>query len=83
MPMGYLPFAALAAIHLSGPQGETARSAEGRLAVRLRERGVQSDPLAEAAAEARLMRATCVRAPADGPRERRGRHGAGVPWFHS
>jgi hypothetical protein len=25
MPMGYLPFAALAAIHLGGPQGETAR----------------------------------------------------------
>jgi hypothetical protein len=25
MPMGYLPFAALAAIHLDGPQGVTAR----------------------------------------------------------
>jgi hypothetical protein len=25
MPMGYLPFAALAAIHLGGPQGDTAR----------------------------------------------------------
>ena len=25
MPMGYLPFAALAAIHLGGPQGEPAR----------------------------------------------------------
>jgi hypothetical protein len=25
MPMGYLPFAALAAVHLGGPQGETAR----------------------------------------------------------
>ena len=25
MPMGYCPFAALAAIHLGGPQGETAR----------------------------------------------------------
>src|SRR6266446_2684589 len=27
MPMGYLPFAALAAIHLGGPQGVTARLA--------------------------------------------------------
>jgi hypothetical protein len=25
MPMGYLPFGALAAIHLGGPQGETAQ----------------------------------------------------------
>jgi len=54
------------------PQGETARAAGRRLAVRLRERRLQSDPVAEGAAEDGLMRATCVDArghrPHEGPR---------------
>src|SRR5215204_1890600 len=44
--------------HRLDAQGQTARAAEGRLVVRLRERRVQSDPIAEAAADARLKRAT-------------------------
>src|SRR5205814_6726124 len=35
-------------------QGETARPRQGRLALRVRECGLQSDPAAQAAAEARL-----------------------------
>jgi hypothetical protein len=37
---------------------------EGRLALRVRECRVQSDPIAQAAAEARLIRATCLHLPA-------------------
>ena len=42
------------------PEGQAARSGEGRVAVRLRERGVQSDSVAEIAAAAGLTRETCL-----------------------
>jgi transposase len=41
-------------------QGQTPRLGEGRLARGVRERRVQSDPVAEIAAEARMMTATCL-----------------------
>jgi transposase len=41
-------------------QGQAARAAQGRLALGLRERRVQPDSLAQAAAEARMMMATCL-----------------------
>jgi hypothetical protein len=47
MPVGYLPFAALAAIHLGGPQGDTARLTVEDSRVDGTESGVpEPDPLA-------------------------------------
>src|SRR4026207_1546461 len=42
-------------------QGQAAWPPEGRLAVRLRERGLQSDSAAEAVGATGMMRATCLR----------------------
>jgi len=52
-------------------QGEAARTAQRGLGLRVRERRLQRDAVVEAAAEDRLMRATCLHVPVDGPRQTR------------
>jgi hypothetical protein len=55
--------------HRLDAHGETARAAKGRLALRLCELRLQSDPAAETAAQDRLMRATCLQSAVYGPHE--------------
>src|SRR5262245_9584142 len=49
-------------------QGETARPREGGLVVCVRECGVQSDPIAEIAADAGMMQAMCLCSAVSGSR---------------